>query len=147
MLLVLAACSSGVRSHDAPAARLAPGGVTLMLDSSWWLQVQRDGNHALGYGALPVRVTVARDAFDGPVLLDTVARWARPFDRDRSPDPDCAYTVTFHDTAPQGLVHSLPVHLCDMLAGAFRQAWAARSVAEVSDVVETAWRNAPFQRR
>lgn len=152
MILVLTACSNGMRGDAAHAARAAPSSVTLMLDNSWWLHVGRDGDHALGYGALPVRVPVASDGVDVPLVLDTVARRAYlPDGQPSDPTSACAYTVTLHGTAaPEGLVHSLPADLCDMLATVFRSAWAARasSTLPVSpDVVERAWENAPFQRR
>jgi len=42
--------------------RSATDVITVMLDESWWLQVRRDGNHAIGFGALPARVPVATNA-------------------------------------------------------------------------------------
>lgn len=151
-LVVLTACSNGTRRDVTPDARAGPSSATIMLDTSWWLQVRRDGDHSLGYGALPVRVPVAADGVDAPSLLDTVARRAYLAEGHSSPTTAaCGYTVTLHGTgSPEGLVHALPADLCGMLADAFRSAWAARAPPRVpmsSDFVERAWANAPFQRR
>lgn len=146
VLSLLSACAGASQTAPPPSGQALPGGATLMLDDGWWLQVRRDGEHAIGFGALAARIPVASSAVDAEQLLELVSRNARP----GAPTPDvedrCRYTVTFSDGT--GLVHALPADLCDTLAGAFRSAWEERLPASSTmggtDVIERAWRSAPF---
>lgn len=124
--------------------------ITVMLDDAWWLQVRRDGNHAIGYGALPARMAVATDALDIGRLHDMVARNTVTDATTPLTPGECRYTATFSGPgADAGRVHALRPDVCDELADMFRTAWSnldPTTEAAATEVIERAWRDAPFLR-